>query len=249
MRFFKQFLYGIFYVAIIVLIGWGVKVRYFTIVPSCTNNIQDQGEQGIDCGGVCGNVCVVSLAAVQTLSTSVFPNGPSHGTLLAKIANPNSSAGTKILSYAFEVAGGNTQSVPGTTFLYPGQIRYVVIPNYPIAVLTSTSVSFNSSNVSWIPAATMGSAPVFGLQDVRTFEDSPDSVAAQGVLINQEPIMIAHVIVDAIFKNASGAAVGASETILDNVPANGSVPFLISYPTGDPSLDLSQTEVVAYALQ
>ena len=68
-----------------------------------------------------------------------------------------------------------------------------------------------------------------------------------GTLTNQQSATILHVVVDAIFKDARGTPIGASETQLDNVPGNGSAPFSISYPA-DPAIDLSQTEVEAYAV-
>ena len=49
-RLLKQFLYGVFYLAIIAAVGVGFYFHYDNAPPSCFDGIQNEGEQGIDCG-------------------------------------------------------------------------------------------------------------------------------------------------------------------------------------------------------
>ena len=53
MRLLKQFLYGFFYLAILVSLIWLVYSFEFKPAPNCFDGKKNQEETGIDCGGSC----------------------------------------------------------------------------------------------------------------------------------------------------------------------------------------------------
>ena len=49
----KQFLYGGIYLAVFGLIVWGLLSVFIVKEPTCFDLKQNQGETGVDCGGLC----------------------------------------------------------------------------------------------------------------------------------------------------------------------------------------------------
>jgi hypothetical protein len=255
-RALKRIVYGGIYLAVFCAIAAGIFFRYLKPAASCFDRVQNQGEQGIDCGGPCANACTGNLRAIQTLAAYFFPNGQGRGTLLAQALNPNGDFGTGALAYVFHIfdakTGTNSQSVPGSAFFYPNQTRYIVVPNYPVIGSATSSMRVDlvvaTSGLSWTASSTMGPAPVFTFSNVITTSADQGTVSVSGMLGSGETSSLKSVEVDVIFENQNHAPVGASRTLIDSVPANGSAPFSVSYPS---SADIvpGNTIVAAYALR
>ena len=169
MRRAKQLIYGALYLIILVGIVAGVRALFFRPVASCFDVIQDQGETGVDCGGPCAKVC--TPATLQDISATgdiyVFNPSAGHYTLLAQVANANAEFGTENFGYTFnlyDAAGNLLQSLPGQSFIYAGEVKYLLAPNLAVsgavdhAALALASVATSS----WIPTSSMGVAPLFG---------------------------------------------------------------------------------------
>ena len=256
-RVLKQFFYGIFYLIVFVAIATGIFFRYVKPAASCFDGIQNQGEQGIDCGGPCANFCTANLAAITSPGAYAFANGPDRVTLLASVVNPNDDFGVVVVPYHFEIfhpkTGANVASIPGSIFVYPNQTRYIVLPNYSVTDYATypweTDLVVATSGIAWAPSSTMGVAPVFTFSNVVTTSTASGTVTVSGTLGNQEPIALSNVEVDVIFENQYHAPVGATRTVIDSTPASSPVPFSISYPFATADIVPANTIVAAYALR
>ncbi len=247
----KQFLYGILYLAIIVALGFGVYARFWNQAPSCFDGIQNGGEQGIDCGGPCAELCVASLTPVETLEQpTMVSNGFGRATIFAHVANANADAGVSGMTYSFsllDASGAVVGSIPGETFFYPGQTKYLVAVNQAVPAMTA-SVALLVASTSWVASATMGIAPLLSFQNVMTAAVSSGTIAASGIVVNQDPVAVSNVLVVAFFKDTSGATVGISQTEIDRISGNTSANFSVLYPV-NPNIDPTKTEVDAYGLR
>ena len=143
-------------------------------------------------------------------------------------------------------------SISGSTFFYPNQTRYVVVSNYPLVVPSVSAgirnVIIGRGTIAWVPSSTMGTVPIFLFSNIVTTSTTSGTVTVSGMAGSQESILLRSVEVDVIFKDKDQISVGASRTVIDQIPANGSVPFSISYPSS-PDMVPNNTLVVGYALR
>jgi hypothetical protein len=132
------------------------------------------------------------------------------------------------------------------------QTRYLVAPNYPVGVGATSSfrveLSIASSEVDWAPSSTIGIVPEFTFSNIVSTSSAPGTIAVSGMLGNREPVALKNVEVAVIFENASKIPFGATETVIDQISANGSVPFSVSYPMSE-AITPDNTVVAAYALR
>jgi hypothetical protein len=255
-RIVKQIFYGVFYLIVFGTIATGIFFRYLKPAASCFDLTQNEGEQGIDCGGPCANVCTGNLESLQSEGGSVFPNGSGRATLLMKVSNPNRDLGASAIPYVLTVSDTKTGAVgaliSGATFLYPDQSRYLVWPNYPItgdaASGMVSDLAFATSGIAWLSSSTMGLAPQFKVSNVVTTSTDQGIVLISGVLGNLEPIGLRNIEVDIVFEDRSHTPIGATRTMIDTISANGNVSFSASYPLTIGFVP-ENTIVAAYALR
>lgn len=131
------------------LVGFGAS-RLFAEGPTCFDGIQNQGEQGIDCGGPC-KPCPPILEKIKVLKVEAVRADSQSFDLLARIENPNREYGGSEVSYRFEIFDQENaliKKVEGVTFIFPSQAKYVI--ETPVNLLASPwKVSFSIQNVNW----------------------------------------------------------------------------------------------------
>lgn len=95
--------------------------------PSCTDNKQNQSEEGIDCGGLC-EPCVVAPKDVVTLWTRVFELKDGVYEVASLVQNPNLFYGLPKVKYTFRLYDERNVLVAakdGETFIGP-QDKFLV---------------------------------------------------------------------------------------------------------------------------
>jgi hypothetical protein len=249
----KQVVYGIFYLVIIGIIVAGIYFLFLKPAPSCFDNVQNQGEQGVDCGGPCAKACLP--AGIQPISAlgavHVFPLAGGNVTVLAQLENANSDYAAASFDYAIMLYGtdGSTTvaTFTGTSFAYADETKWLILPNEPISAPVS-SADIAISNIQWTPASQVGLIPQFAFTNITSAVGADGFVTVSGSITNRDISLFGNIIIAAVFKNAAGVPVGASQTELDSLAPGATQSFSISYPASVTStIDVSETELHAYA--
>jgi hypothetical protein len=250
----KQVIYGAFYLIVVIGIIAGARFLFFRPAPSCFDHVQNEGEQGVDCGGPCAKVCIpANLQDITTLNMTTFVSNPGQYTFLAQVANANPGFAAESFNYSFDLydaSGALIQSVPGQSFLYSGEVKYLLVPGLLLAS-PPANASLTITNVSWVPAGTLGSVPDFNNENQPTVTGvtiSSSTIAVSGELTDDDVADFTNVLVIAVFKDANGNAVGASQTIIDNIVPGQTQNFTVMYPA-TPIIDSALTQLYAYALR
>jgi hypothetical protein len=102
------------------------------------------------------------------------------------------------------------------------------------------------SNVQWVPASQMGTAPKFTFTNIAGVADTNGYAIVGGNITNGDVSLFNDIIIIAIFKNAAGASIGASQTELDSLAPGTTQSFSVSYPLL-PNENIAATEFKAYA--
>ena len=213
----RQFLYAL---AVLIALGLVLAGAYFSFVyhaPSCSDNVQNQNEAGIDCGGPCAKLCSAPLvSALWAQSVEVAP-GVYHA--VAMVQNPESDAGTNSLPYTFSLYDASNILIAerkGTMELFPGDI----VPLFEANIITGsrtpahTFVSFGQA--VW--------AKMDAVQNpIRIVSQTLDQTALRltAHIQNISVYPLANIVLTAFLYDEAGNIVNASQTTVANVAANG----------------------------
>ncbi|MGB7957707.1 MAG: hypothetical protein WCF77_02590 [Minisyncoccia bacterium] len=249
----KQFLYGLLYLVIFGIIVTGVYFLFLKPVPSCFDNVQNQGETGVDCGGPCAKVCLpAATASITSIGTvRIFSPLAGHATVIAQLENANSDLAAASFDYVVTLYGADGSTTvatfPRSSFAYAAETKWLILPNEPVSAQVSRA-DISVSNIQWVAAPAMGSVPAFTFTNTATVIVTPGYVTASGNITDRDLSSFKNIIVMAIFKDATGMPVGASATELDSLAPGQTQNFSISYPaTASSTISTSETELHAYA--
>lgn len=232
-RLLKQLLYGSFYLLFFIFIFGGFYIGS-KAAPSCFDGTQNQGEEGIDCGGICGGFCLpADMRPIEVVGNVrlLFPDR-THVSLLAELRNPNIEFAAKVFNYTVTVYGESGEiamTIPRTSFIYGGETgRYILIPNIQLPVGGAARATLTVANPSWVPAVAY-KRPEFSVKQTETSEDE-SGVIVRGEVVNRGALGAPRVTVLALFYGEFRQLIGASQTELNNIRRNETRTFEVYHP-------------------
>ncbi len=253
----KQIVYGALYLIVVFGVLWGAYSLFARFAPpaapapACSGGVGGGGIVG-GAGGSAGAGCAPAGAGgiVVGALTTFVSGGPGHDTFLARVENHNIGFAARSFDYALELmdpSGTVLRSVPGSSFLYGGEVKYVVVPNVAAGAFDHAALAVQ--NADWVPAADLGAPPQFGNPLAVTGSGITSStITVTGALTDGDPAAFQNIVIVAVFYGANGVAVGASETELDAIAPGETEPFSVSYPAV-PNVNPLLTKLYAYALR
>lgn len=129
MRIIKQLIIALIF--ILILAGIGFLIYWVNRpVPTCFDGIQNQEEEGIDCGGPCQSCEIATLKDLEVSWTQVVHVRDNFYDLAAQIKNPNQNYGSGQIAYFFKFYNLNNDLISqkeGITYILPGQNKYLII--------------------------------------------------------------------------------------------------------------------------
>lgn len=219
---------GAIALGIMLLSGIGIAVMYEA--PSCTDGRQNQDETGIDCGGSCDFLCRNEVQAPRLSFARAVTNGSGRTDVIAYIENRNQDAEAKDAPYTVEVfdesgtllgkrEGRIDLPARSTVALYvPGV--YVGIGATPRAF-----VSFED-DMRWRNARS-GETPL-AISNITLIPGMLPRVNA--TVSNAAPSAVYGRILVATVFNSEGVAIAASQTVVREVPGQGSAQAVFTWP-------------------
>ena len=156
----KQVVFGLIFVIAVVLLVFGIY-RWSEPVPTCFDKIQNQQEEGVDCGKVCGNTCLQSLQPIRVLSSNLFKvselNGQIDYDALFRVYNPNTHFGSANVEYSLRILNLNGDTISsilsktGSLYILPGQTKYVYEPLLKAAKTSAgkDTVTLEITKIDW----------------------------------------------------------------------------------------------------
>src|SRR3989344_5453626 len=144
----------IFIVTISLLIAGSAMAGYYFLKPkpTCNDGIQNQKEDGVDCGVPCAACRVVRFEDIAVLSYQSFPIGDGSYDALAEIKNLNKDHGAPEFQYVFNFYNADKKLIgerSGKSFVLANQTRYIIESNIQLPD-SATLVDFTiKPDVSW----------------------------------------------------------------------------------------------------
>lgn len=129
----KQIIIASILALILILLAISAYFKWFYAAPTCADNKQNQGEEGVDCGGPCSISC--ELLTVKNLQVewakAVFLKDGQYD-LVAKVDNVNPNYGLGKFNYSFKLFNDKKQLLvekQGSSFILPNQKKYIIETN------------------------------------------------------------------------------------------------------------------------
>ena len=245
----KQILYGVFYLLVLALIGGGVYLAFFKPAISCYDKIKNQDEVEVDCGGVCSGLCVpIRAKPIESVGQILvlYPESDSMS-ILAQIKNPNPDYAAKYFTYAFSFYDDTNNPIrvfQGTSFMYPGETKYILVPNVPS--VDFLRVEFSAENIDWVPAKNEHGAPRVSIVGPEVNPTEDGRLVIEGTIVNNDVVILVNIAVLATFGGPLGQTSGASQTEVIGLSPGEARAFSIVHP-GLENIDLTATKIFIYA--
>ena len=211
----RQLSYFSIFALVVILIVGGI-IWFFWPSATCFDNRQNQDEEGVDCGGVCGKKCLGQVEDVRVIWTRFFEVEKGFYNAAALIDNPNIFAGTGDFVYRFKLHDKDNILIAireGRTFINP-QERFVVFES---RMRTLARIPYHASieidPISWERREGQKSDIVsFGYKLIR---EPFGRLAA--TLRNNDIFDVQNIEVVAILMDASENAIAVSRTIVESI--------------------------------
>ncbi len=201
-----------------------ISIATFYKTPSCTDNTQNQGEAGVDCGGPCAYLCTASVQPPTVLFTKALAGGDGRTDVIASVENKNAAAAAKDVPYRLTLVGAGEaliQEVTGTLDLprgapVPGYIPGIVSGKQPVI---RAFLSIEPSAPRWF-AFSAGARTVPLVSNTKQSGTS-DAPRVEAVLVNPTAIPLNNVKTIVMVRDTNGDVVAASATVVPVIAAQG----------------------------
>ena len=220
----RRTLYAI--VVIVILVG-AVIIPAFLIFyrsPTCTDGKLNGREQGIDCGGSCQRLCQSSFLPASPAWTRFEEVAPSLYNVAAYIVNPNTEGEATDAPYRMTLYDSRGVPITETTGI-------VTLPPHRNTLAFQGAISVSKRIPTKVLFEFIGAPnwhrkidPLTRLSigEKKYSEDSSGS-SLTVELTNTDVLPLAGLAVYTVLYDAEGNSLGFSKTILDEIPAKGTV--------------------------
>ncbi len=248
----RQLIYGAFFAALWYLVIAGGYYLFAKPAPTCFDNIKNQNETGVDCGGVCAKVCVPTGIRPITLLPGErvisYQTDSSHISFIAHIENPNSTYAARNFVYhilLYDDQDSLVATFSGSSFIYGGEIKYVLLPRVVLPGVRFSKVYFTVDTPAWISSSDFRGPPKFVVSSITPVV-SVHTITVNGELTNRDIVTFPKASIVVIFTGQYGQVAGASQTEVEDIAPNQNVPFSVIYPAISDA-NLPATKVYVYA--
>ncbi|MBI5449661.1 hypothetical protein HY948_05110 [Candidatus Gottesmanbacteria bacterium] len=195
---------------------------YFTIVrkpASCSDNIFNQNELAIDCGGSCAKVCPFEVSPIIKRWTRFFKISDGKYDVAALVENPNFGFGIRSLSYIITLYDRDNSIIvsrSGVTFANPKE-TFLVFENSLSAgqrVPVKAIIEFVGENVwSRVPAGVV--MPKTKIQNMSLVEGVLPHLTAE--FINESDLDLTDINLTTVIYDSDDYAMAVSSTYVNYI--------------------------------
>jgi len=244
----KKTLIILIYLLIFSSIGFLIYLKYKP-KPNCFDNILNQNEERVDCGGVCAQKCEILVEENIKVDRSGYVESGTNGQydLYAEITNPNNFFGSSQFNYKFEIknsAGAVVAAKTGNNFIFPGESKYIIENNVGAGEIPY-SVDFSVSDPIWVEfTSDYLQKPELKVVN-KQYNEITSGVGfseAKGLVKNESPFDFTAIKVEIILKDNNGQIIALNSTQMGAVRSGENRDFRVIWPSRFPG-SVSNMEV------
>jgi hypothetical protein len=220
----------IFFIGLVTILS----VYLFTVFyepPNCFDKKQNAGEAGVDCGGTCELLCAHQVIEPIVHWRRLFEVAPGVYNVLAYIENPNPTAGIDEVAYSFGIYDDENVQLDqrtGTIKLAPKAIIPVIQNTLVSGTLKAVRADFAFTD-DFVWKRRQPETPLIVVENEELIEPTI-SPRIEATLRNLDVRPLDKVRVVVILYDREDNAIASSSTLLDRIPANGTMPVFFTWP-------------------
>jgi hypothetical protein len=194
-----------------------IYLGYFNHAPTCFDNVINQDERGVDCGGVCALLCPDESRSPIVVYDRLFSVGYGTYSAFALVENVNQGVYSKSMDYVFKVYDKDNillTEARGSTFVPPGRIFPIFEHSIQTGNREAVKVTFevDSPNIVWKRGVFID--PGIHVANISNTEvDSRQRVSVD--IENDEVYAMRDVPIVVVVYDEDGNARGASSSIIE----------------------------------
>ena len=206
---------------ILIVVGFGIFFLVTYNPPTCSDNIQNQDEAGIDCGGSCSKQCVLDNKEAVSLWVRTFEKSKGLYSAVAYIDNPNIDS--YIPSIQFEIVfyddtGALVTRASEFTTIMPAGVTPVFIENVVSGEREISSADFRfTTEPEFEPFNRTLDLSITNIEEI--YDNEPSVSAVVNNLSNADVRDIDFV---AVIFDEDGNAINASRTYIRRLDGGSS---------------------------
>jgi hypothetical protein len=230
----RQILYILSIVLFLAIVGFLIILPTLNKPPTCSDNIQNGDETGIDCGGSCPSACLSQVIPVTYLWARAFEVVPGRYNAVAYIANHNKNYAAEKVSYRFRFADTNNVYIgkrDGTTSIPPGSIFAVFEPAIDVGNSIPVYTTFQFTETpNWLQVSPDKISQLKVLVSNIQLSNNGTTPALSATVQNSSLFTISDLNVIAILYDKLGDAVSVSSTYLNQLNPLASANLNYTWP-------------------
>lgn len=219
-------------------IAFGIYHRVTDVAPTCSDGKQNQGEKGVDCGGVCAFYCVNELGAPKVRWVRTFKVTPGIVHAIAYIEHSYPTAAIQSMRYSFKLYDEKNTLITeriGATFLGPMGRTAIVETLIKTGNVVPTRTTFTI-----LPPLDWQKIPVDYSQvviktDRTLLEPFDGGTRLTATLENESRYNFQDLDVVAILYDESDNAMATSKSLLLSLPGKEAQTMYFTWPYNMPS--------------
>jgi hypothetical protein len=234
----RKLIYGTVVLVVVAVVLGGLLFLFFHKAATCFDNVKNQNEKGVDCGGVCARICPSDISAPIVMWQRSFQVTPGVYSAVAYVQNPNVSHRVDDVGYVFRLYDKDNAMITektGRTFLLANQTFAVFEAGIRTGARIPVRTSFEfTESPSWIQNPIGYKETSVVAENIALTNDSATpriSLSVHNLSLNT----INTLAVVAIVYDAEDNAIAASRTIVEDLAAQSSAQVVFTWPTAFPS--------------
>lgn len=233
-----------------VFLYWQSKSR---IAPTCFDNIQNQNETGVDCGGVCAS-CQGKPENLQMDPAIFIPAENNRFDIAFRLVNPNTNYGASRIDYNIKIIssdGLEISSRADSTFILPAgsdssdaSKKWVVEHGFKSE--SGANIEVTLTNIIWELTKENLVLPrlIILNRAYNLLDNSPEYAEAKGILKNDSPYNFDLIEIQVLLFGEDDKLVAVRKTEARTMRTGERREFRVSWRT--PMEKVSRVEMVAY---
>lgn len=227
----RQTLYfATFFLFLVIAIGVPTFISIYR-APTCFDEKRNQGEEGIDCNGLCERLCLEKIIPPVVNWARLFHVSGDVYSVTASVENFNADAGSKNLPYTFEIYDDTNRvlsKVSGTTFILPKQAFLLFEGGIVIKGSKPSSVFLRfGNNALW--KRTAPDPRVLSMSDTELL-NTDTMPRLKAVLENTSVKTLRDIEVVAVVSDTRGNAIASSRTVIEALAPKGTRKIVFTWP-------------------
>ena len=196
----------------------GVVFKIFYRTPSCDDGVQNGSEKGVDCGGVCPDLCATPPLALRDVWRRAFPITDGVYAMVAYIENQNKTRYVPAVQFEVELydsSGALIGRASKKTPIMPNGITPIFVPHILTGRQETATASFR-----FVEEPKFAEQPYpygFDIKNIyrETEEGSTPYIRADAINVGASTVRETDFVV--ILYDEEGTAVAASRTFEENI--------------------------------